>query len=533
MELEGTFDGFNYSIPPPFDTIELENMNIWSELSDIDSASAISRVEVLTSGDESKLTGEEEAVGGNNEEEVGGAVEKILKPRRRDYISDARDRGKYFEEQFQKLTLHFHRTISRTGCEGDLTALFEGKLFNTARSLTPALSCGVSAENDSNNSHNLHSSQVNVDHLNSGEVDDHRYAATMLTQKVSSSAVTDHQYNEKTLTPTNDSDAEMEEGEDGPKRKRKRPEPYEYIKVRWTRDQTFSKFAKSLFRQKAVIEDRTAATVRLSLKYERCSFNDENYSDAYKIILCSRKPMKARPPKLAPKRSQNQTPVSFILPRFSPLMPLHSSPTTSTSELLMQTPTITTVGSSVPGIIVPTSNFSTTDSSMGGILMTALSGDFSGQLISLQLGSTVLEDSTAPSPIMASHTEVLEHPISASKVTDSITSCDSSPARSPVHESDLREYGDFVTLGNGQRSPELKAGATKGVTMDCSTNTEPICSICGNVGVGSDNNERKVFWIRCNDPFCYDMVHASCVGFMITCSSSLKQLPAFYCKTHR
>lgn len=107
------------------------------------------------------------------------------------------------------------------------------------------------------------------------------------------------------------------------------------------------------------------------------------------------------------------------------------------------------------------------------------------------------------------------------------------------------ETGSLLTFSLNQtgsqshvNSPvEISPG---GEMKDFGTNTEPICSICLN-NEGSDDNKgnkkkfksENPFWIRCNDPFCYDMVHASCVGFMITHDSHLKQLPAFYCKSHR
>lgn len=65
-------------------------------------------------------------------------------------------------------------------------------------------------------------------------------------------------------------------------------------------------------------------------------------------------------------------------------------------------------------------------------------------------------------------------------------------------------------------------------TVNAETNTEPICSICYNL-----RGQVKPFWIRCNDPFCYYIVHAACLGFAVNHSSYLKMLPGFYCETHR
>lgn len=123
------------------------------------------------------------------------------------------------------------------------------------------------------------------------------------------------------------------------------------------------------------------------------------------------------------------------------------------------------------------------------------------------------------------------------------TSCASSPGFSPPEEvGDISELLVFPN-NSSQNSPAEMTATVSREMKDSSTNTEPICSICSNScekstltshgRTGAENSSKKAFWIRCNDPFCFDVVHTSCVGFVVTHNSHLKQLPAFYCKLHR
>lgn len=76
------------------------------------------------------------------------------------------------------LRIKVHRAMCRTGCECDLTAVFDGQRYNpTLAAQNPT---SVAAGN-SDYSDLKYSSKEIVDHS-----DDHRYAAPMLTQKFSS-----------------------------------------------------------------------------------------------------------------------------------------------------------------------------------------------------------------------------------------------------------------------------------------------------------------------------------------------------------
>ena len=65
--------------------------------------------------------------------------------------------------------------------------------------------------------------------------------------------------------------------------------------------------------------------------------------------------------------------------------------------------------------------------------------------------------------------------------------------------------------------------------------TDPVCAMCQRLSPLNVQGRRNDFipWIRCSDALCQYLVHASCIGFLVSSRHELKRLPPYYCQAHR
>lgn len=286
--------------------------------------------------------------------------------------------------------------------------------------------------------------------------------------------------------------------------------------------------------------------MQLSVEYEHISFDERNYTNASNIISSKHRDLKSQSTssksklvQLKPKMSNqnqliSQTPLSFILPASFPIPYMIPGNTPSVGTSCTNFPLSITVS---PNPINRTEAICKTSETFDTFETERIEPDNRSFADGSDDPSIVYsEDDNAMNSSITLSLNVVpddQHVVHAQASSGTCSPMISTSVVEGVQEGE--EHQQLFDNKSLQSSPEV---TRSGGMRESSTNTEPVCSICFKSGEYSSSScttdsSTKSFWIRCNDPFCYDMVHTACVGFVVTHRAHLKQLPAFYCKAHR
>jgi len=299
--------------------------------------------------------------------------------------------------------------------------------------------------------------------------DDHRYAATILTQKVSSTGLHDHQYNEVSTSSGRTKRMKIAwYQEHGSTKGNLQPNPQPFIKNKSQRERTLCQFLDTTYPKIKRIETRTNANIEFSVIYENLIFTSQNYTKA-KGILRKNKVRVLRP------RVPHVTATVTRIPE----------------NLTAGTPNTLYVQFQHPLSILPMP--SPTESNVISI--------------------TELESHSTPASSFP--TIVLEPEPDRLPMTP--------PSPAPMVETISETPRVSATSTTTENIPSAN-GNSEVICRKCSRNVSPH---------EEGGGRRQVTWIRCADALCQYMVHSACIGFYVHHPRDLRRLPPFYCETHR
>ncbi|CAG7719132.1 unnamed protein product [Allacma fusca] len=393
------------------------------------------------------------------------------------FISTPGDRRIRFCFGLQTIIKKIKALMSRTGASANFRADFEGHAFTLENADKLLKFSDRSQKAKGSKKEEACSSDCLSPSSSLGPDDDHRYAATILTQSESSYDVRDHQYNDLGT-------AEIQGKKHGKKSVQK-----SFIRTRYARERWLRKGATTIYSKMQRLMNRTGAKMTLTIEYQGLLVTPKNYKELQHLFGQYQPTMKKFNTKIIieKKNSCNRP--------------------NNTFDSLPKNGNATVMKVSFP------------QSQRGGRLRPSLNVEFLEAAVVKNKGSlqTVVE---SDHDYESSHSPNLgpsEYPASPASST-------SAPELSILPEPHVESFESFAGNEKVDMSPENYAKLVE--KTDVATNTEISCEVCGTSEEGKN-------WIRCANPLCHYLVHPACIGFFVMNLHQLQFLPPYFCPSHR